>query len=73
MVLTRVNSITKVEYRNDPTILGWELINEPRCTYDSCSTALQVRKCIDFTDRIHALVRDSLCKNRNVGLTLFQP
>lgn len=42
MVLTRVNSITKVEYRNDPTIFGWELINEPRCTYESSSNALQV-------------------------------
>lgn len=40
-VLTRVNSITKVVYRNDPAILGWELINEPRCAHESSSDALQ--------------------------------
>lgn len=29
-IATRVNSITNVEYRNDPRIFCWELINEPR-------------------------------------------
>jgi len=29
-VLTRVNRFTGLEYRNDPTIFAWELINEPR-------------------------------------------
>ena len=29
-VLHRVNSYTGVQYRDDPTILGWELANEPR-------------------------------------------
>lgn len=29
-VLTRENAITGVEYRDDPTILMWELANEPR-------------------------------------------
>ncbi|AXT53265.1 PKD domain-containing protein [Aquimarina sp. BL5] len=28
--LTRVNHYDNVEYRNDPTILAWELMNEPR-------------------------------------------
>uniref|UniRef100_A0A7I4DSS8 mannan endo-1,4-beta-mannosidase n=1 Tax=Physcomitrium patens TaxID=3218 RepID=A0A7I4DSS8_PHYPA len=40
-VLTRVNSFTNVEYRNDPTIFGWELINEPRCAQESSSGAFQ--------------------------------
>ncbi|WP_276254648.1 glycoside hydrolase 5 family protein [Halomontanus rarus] len=30
-ILTRENSITGLEYREDPTIALWELANEPRC------------------------------------------
>jgi mannan endo-1,4-beta-mannosidase len=30
-VITRKNSVTGVLYRDDPTIMAWELGNEPRC------------------------------------------
>ncbi|KAJ4790408.1 hypothetical protein LUZ62_041654 [Rhynchospora pubera] len=33
-VLTRINSITQMAYKDDPTIMAWELINEPRCASD---------------------------------------
>jgi hypothetical protein len=41
-VLTRRNTITGIEYRNDPTIFAWELINEPRCMSDASGDTLQV-------------------------------
>jgi mannan endo-1,4-beta-mannosidase len=30
-VVNRVNTVTGVRYRDDPTIFSWELANEPRC------------------------------------------
>lgn len=33
-VLTRKNTITGIEYRDDPIIFAWELMNEPRCMSD---------------------------------------
>ncbi|KAI8060970.1 glycoside hydrolase superfamily [Gongronella butleri] len=30
-VLSRVNTLTNIAYKDDPTIFGWELANEPRC------------------------------------------
>ncbi|GAY59942.1 hypothetical protein CUMW_198320 [Citrus unshiu] len=33
-VLTRINTITRIAYKDDPTIMAWELINEARCQAD---------------------------------------
>jgi mannan endo-1,4-beta-mannosidase len=33
-VLTRVNTLTGVAYRDDPTIIGWAPANEPQCRRD---------------------------------------
>nr|TKV99005.1 hypothetical protein SEVIR_8G010950v2 [Setaria viridis] len=40
-VLTRINTITNEVYKYDPTILAWELINEPRCHSDPSGDTLQ--------------------------------
>eukprot|EP00262_Sarcandra_glabra_P013276 TRINITY_DN363_c0_g3_i1.p1 TRINITY_DN363_c0_g3~~TRINITY_DN363_c0_g3_i1.p1 ORF type:complete len:476 (-),score=68.92 TRINITY_DN363_c0_g3_i1:135-1562(-) len=33
-VLTRFNTINRIAYKDDPTVMAWELMNEPRCEAD---------------------------------------
>ncbi|KAL3647099.1 Mannan endo-1,4-beta-mannosidase 2 [Castilleja foliolosa] len=66
-VLTRKNTITGVEYRDDPTIFAWELINEPRCITDKSGDTLQ-----DWIEEMSAFVK-SVDRNHllTVGLEGF--
>lgn len=41
-IVTRRNSLTGIEYRDDPAIFGWELINEPHVPGDDSGTILTV-------------------------------
>jgi mannan endo-1,4-beta-mannosidase len=43
-LITRVNTVTGVAYRDDPTIFAWELINEPRVPSDPSGNVLQARR-----------------------------
>ncbi|XP_024923090.2 mannan endo-1,4-beta-mannosidase 2 [Ziziphus jujuba] len=66
-ILTRKNTFTGIEYRDDPTIFGWELINEPRCLTDSSGDTLQ-----DWIEEMSAFVK-SIDKHHlvTVGLEGF--
>ncbi|KAG0455144.1 hypothetical protein HPP92_024436 [Vanilla planifolia] len=40
-ILTRRNHLSGLQYRDDPTIFGWELMNEPHCPSDPTGDTLQ--------------------------------
>ncbi|KAL0463376.1 UNVERIFIED_CONTAM: putative mannan endo-1,4-beta-mannosidase 9 [Sesamum latifolium] len=66
-VLNRVNTITGVAYKDDPTIFAWELMNEPRCQSDLSGKPIQ-----DWVAEISAYLK-SMDKNHllEIGMEGF--
>ncbi|CAM8905200.1 unnamed protein product [Rhodiola kirilowii] len=66
-VLNRYNTLTGVVYKNDPTIMAWELINEPRCTSDTSGRTLQAW-IVEMASYVKSIDRNHLLE---VGLEGF--
>ncbi|WJX60992.1 Mannan endo-1,4-beta-mannosidase 7 [Trifolium repens] len=59
-VLNRYNSFTGIHYKDDSTIMAWELMNEPRCTSDPSGRTIQawiteMASLVKSIDRNHLL------------------
>jgi mannan endo-1,4-beta-mannosidase len=54
-IVTRQNQLTNLPYADDPTILAWELANEPRCPSDPSGTELLTEWLSDMSGFIRSL------------------
>ncbi len=79
-LLNHVNTITGVAYRNDPTVMTWELANEPRCVGGSsafprspdCTTTTITNWAAEMSAYIKSLDRKQLVSSGSEGF-LCQP
>jgi mannan endo-1,4-beta-mannosidase len=79
-VLNHVNTITGVAYKNDPTIMTWELGNEPRCKGSgvypqsaSCTTTTLVDWAGEMSRHIKAIDRHHLVSAGDEGFFCDDP
>lgn len=69
-LLNRVNTITGVQYKDDPAIMTWELANEPRCKGSGVyppSPECTTQTLIDWADEISAFIK-SIDRNHLVSV-----
>lgn len=66
-LLNRTNSITGIKYKDDPTIMTWELGNEPRCkgsgvypTSSACTTQTLITWADDVSRFVKSIDRNHL-------------
>ncbi len=52
-IITRQNTLTNLSYADDPTILAWEIANEPRCPADPSGTQVVT----DWLTEMSAFIR----------------
>jgi mannan endo-1,4-beta-mannosidase len=77
-LLNRVNTYTGVAYKDDPTILMWELANEPRCrgtgTYPAsphCTTQTLIEWAAEASAFVKSLAPDHLLSIGDEGFFCF--
>jgi len=49
-IVTRTNSVTGKRYRDDPTVMAWQLANEPRSGTDSPTSEAQFEAFVSWVD-----------------------
>lgn len=81
-LLNRVNSITGIQYKNDPTIMMWELANEPRCIggggsggyprSQNCTTQTLISWADEMSRHIKSIDRNHLVSVGDEGFLCLQ-
>lgn len=66
-ILNRTNSINNIPYKDDPTIMAWQLCNEPRTAGDEKNHDANLPYYLDWIKTTAALIR-SIDKNHLVSL-----
>lgn len=73
-LVERVNTVTGIVYREDPTIFGWELANDPRCTNggpldnpEQCDPAVLTQWAGEMSEYLHSIDPNHLVSVGDAG------